>query len=135
MGLTGIETSVPMFLEAAYHQRGMSLTRIAEMTATAPAKTLGLYSKKGAIGIGFDADIVLYDMDKPWMVEGAKFRGYATWSAFEGMTCRPRVVQTIVRGNIVYNARSNTGPIPGYGQFLRRQPQSDSLEERAFTHV
>lgn len=120
MGLAGIETSVPMFISEAHHRRGLSLGRIAAMTATAPAKTFGLYPRKGAIALGFDADVALYDINSPWTVDGSKFRGLATWSAFEGMTCRAKVRRTLVRGKTVYNSGEKPVAKPGYGQFIAR---------------
>lgn len=120
MGLAGIETSVPMFLGHAYHRRGLSLQKIAQMTATAPAKTFGLYPRKGAIAVGFDADIALYDINAAWDVEGAAFQGYATWSAFEGMRCDARVERTLVRGKTVYDRQASSQPSPGWGRFTAR---------------
>lgn len=120
MGLAGIETSVPMFLAHAYHTRGLSLQKIALMTATAPARTFGLYPRKGAIGIGFDADIALYDINAPWTIKGAALRGYGKWSAFEGMTCDARVERTLVRGKTVYDRNAPASPSPGWGLFVER---------------
>lgn len=120
MGLAGIETSVPMFLGHAYHRRGLSLRKIAMMTATAPARTFGLYPRKGAIAVGFDADIALYDINASWTVKGADFHGLANWSAFEGMSCDARVERTLVRGRTVYDRNAVSEPLPGWGQFVTR---------------
>jgi allantoinase len=120
MGLAGIETSVPMFMSEAYHNRGVSLARIATMTATAPAKAFGLYPRKGAIAVGFDADIALYNVAASWTVEGAEFKGFAKWSAFEGMGCKARVERTIVRGKTVYERGAAAEISPGHGTFIAR---------------
>lgn len=120
MGLAGIETSVPMFLAHAYHMRGLTLRKIAYMTATAPAKTFGLYPRKGAIAVGFDADIAIYDINAAWTINGAAFQGYATWSAFEGMRCAARVERTLVRGRTVYDRKGSSQPSPGWGTFVAR---------------
>ena len=121
MGLTGIETSVPLFFGAAVTQRGLPLVAFARMTAAAPARLFGLSSRKGAIAVGRDADLALYDPDAEWVVRGAAFQGRATWSAFEGMTCRGQVQRTLVRGVTVYDR--GTFPVaPGHGAFLRRDP-------------
>ena len=117
MGLTGIETAVPLFFSAAVQDRGMALTTFARMTATAPARRFGLGDRKGAIALGLDADLAFYDPAARWTVRGATFRGLAPWSAFEGMACRGRVVRTLVRGTTVYD----DGEIrvdPGHGRFV-----------------
>jgi allantoinase len=119
MGLTGIETATPLFLGAAVRDRGMSLPAFAAMTATAPARTFGLADRKGAIRVGLDADLALYDPDAEWTVRGEAFRGLGRWSAFDGMVCRGRVTRTLVRGTTVFN----DGAIevdPGHGHFVTR---------------
>jgi allantoinase len=101
MGLTGIETAVPLFFSAC-RTRGVGLVQFARMTATNPAKVFGLYGRKGAIGIGFDADVVFYDLAQDWTVEGRTFLGHGKWSAFEGKRCHGRVVRTILRGQTIF---------------------------------
>jgi allantoinase len=119
MGLTGIETSVPLFFSGAVQARGLSLVDFARMTATAPARLFGLSSRKGAIAVGLDADLALYDPDAEWTIRGTAFQGLAKWSAFEGMTCRGRVVRTLVRGVTVYD--NGDFPVePGQGRFQPR---------------
>lgn len=117
MGLTGIETAVPLFFSAAVQDRGMVLTEFARMTATAPALRFGLADRKGAIAIGLDADLAFYDPAAQWTVRGAAFRGFGTWSAFEGMACHGRVVRTLVRGTTVYDD-GQIKVAPGFGRFV-----------------
>jgi allantoinase len=117
MGLTGIETAVPLFFSEAVQARGLPLCDFARMTATAPAQRFGLADRKGAIRIGLDADLAFYDPLARWTVRGAAFRGFGTWSAFEGMECHGRVVRTMVRGTTVYND-GQFEVVPGFGQFL-----------------
>ena len=117
MGLTGIETAVPLFFSAAVQDRGMALTEFARMTATAPALRFGLADRKGAIGVGLDADLAFYDPVAQWTIRGAAFRGFGTWSAFEGMACHGRVVRTLVRGTTVYDD-GEIKVAPGFGRFV-----------------
>ena len=119
MGLTGIETAVPLFFAAAVLQRGLPLVAFARMTATAPARHFGLADRKGSIAIGRDADLALYDPGARWTVRGEAFRGLAKWSAFEGMQCEGRVVRTLVRGTTVHRDGA-VQVAPGHGQFVTR---------------
>jgi allantoinase len=119
MGLTGVETLGPMFFSEGHLKRGMSLQDIARMTATGPAKAFHLYPQKGAIALGFDADLAFYDPASSWTVEGANFQGLGKWSAFEGMTCQGKVVRTIIRGVTVFS-EGEMQVEPGFGQFQTR---------------
>lgn len=132
MGLTGVETLGPMFFSEAVAKRGMSLETFALMTATAPARLMGLYPRKGAIRVGGDADLALYDPQVEWTVRGERFRGLAPWSAFEGMACRGSVVRTLVRGidvQVVGKRRLE----PGQGRFVTRH-YGRGIDETAAKH-
>lgn len=102
MGLTGIETTTPLFFSAAVGDRGMSLIDFARMSSTGPARIFGLYGRKGAIGMGFDADLVLMDPTVKSTVKAESFEGQAKWSAYDGMDYSGAVVDTIIRGVPVY---------------------------------
>lgn len=121
MGLTGIETAVPLFFSAC-RANGIDLTRFASMTATAPAKIFGLYGRKGAIAPGFDADLVLYDPDAGWTIRGASFFGRGRWSAFEGRPCRAKAVRTILRGRTIQCDGRYVGPERAGREVQRGRP-------------
>lgn len=116
MGLTGIETLVPLSFDRLVVQGGMDLPRFAALIATTPARRFGLYGRKGAIAPGFDADLCLFDPGERWTVRGSAFHGQAPWSAFDGLACTGRPVRTLVRGEIVWD-RGRAGVDPGYGLF------------------
>lgn len=121
MGLSGIETAVPLFFSAAVIDRGLSLQRFAELTATAPSRIFGLYPRKGVIAIGSDADLVFYDPEARRTVSGAAFQGSGTWSAFEGFTYRGAVQHVLQRGRTVYDG-TNVRAEPGDGRRVYAKP-------------
>lgn len=118
MGLTGIETTVPLFF-SAMGEHDLALSEFARMTATGPAKIFGLYGRKGAIAVGFDADIVLIDAEQQSTVDAGAFEGQAKWSPFDGMSYRGRVVETLVRGETACRDGNITAR-PGSGVFVPR---------------
>ena len=65
-GCPGIDTLLPVLLSEGHHKRGLSLGRIAELTAQAPAAAMGLSHRKGRIGVGLDADLALVDVGEEW---------------------------------------------------------------------
>ena len=129
MGLTGIETTMPLFFSEAVQARGLPLCDFARMTATTPARRFGLADRKGAIRIGLDADLAFYDPAARWTVRGAALRGFGTWSAFEGMECRGRIVRTLVRGTTVYD-EGRFQVAPGFGQFLAPSKPANPVPNR-----
>lgn len=119
MGLTGVETLGPMFFSEGHVKRGLSLVEFARMTATGPAKTFGLYPRKGTISIGSDADLAFYHPQQSWTVRGEAFYGLGKWSAFEGLPCQGKVVMTLIRGVPVYQ-HGKIQVAPGFGEFITR---------------
>lgn len=101
-GLSVIQHMLPVVYDAAINVRGWSWPDIVRRTATAPARLFGLAPRKGALTIGADADIVLYDPNAEAIVTREGLLTRQKWSAFEGKTYRGRVVRTLVRGRDVY---------------------------------
>ena len=63
-GLPGLEVRLPLLFDAAVTQGRLGLERFVELTSTAPAKLYGLYPKKGALAVGADADITIWNPTK-----------------------------------------------------------------------
>src|SRR5207237_6545749 len=101
-GVSGIQVTLPVLLTEGLHARGLSLERIAYLTATSPAQLFGLYPRKGAIAVGADADFALVDPQKQWTLDADALETRSGISAYLGRRFRGKVVRTIVRGKTVY---------------------------------
>ncbi|MCA1669364.1 MAG: allantoinase AllB [Thermomicrobia bacterium] len=101
-GLSVIQHMLPVVYDNAINVRGWSWPDIVRRTATTPARLFGLAPRKGALAIGADADIVLYDPNTEATVTREGLLTRQKWSAFEGRTYRGRVVRTLVRGREVF---------------------------------
>lgn len=100
-GAIGLET----FLAAAlrlYHSGDVALLRLVEATSTAPAKLFGLPG--GTLKPGAQADLILVDLDEPWIVREAEIRSRSKNTPFEGAKMQGRVLQTMVAGRTVFAA-------------------------------
>ncbi|MHB1681909.1 MAG: dihydroorotase [Bacilli bacterium] len=117
-GLPGVETTLPLMLTAV-NQGQISLARVIQAYSETPARRLGLFPKKGSLSIGADADIVLVDMTKKWVIEDENIVSKAGWSPYAGMECIGKPVMTFVRGQLVMK----DGKIvtePGTGRYVTR---------------
>ena len=99
-GHVGVETRLPIIYTEGVSKRGMSLERFVAVTSANAAKILGLYPKKGAIAVGSDADIVVFDPTVRQALRSADLHGsdYSAWDGWE-VHGWPEVV--MLRGRIV----------------------------------
>ncbi len=119
-GLTGMQSFAPL-MYTLLEERGLSPTLMATYCAERTAKLHGLWPKKGAIKLGFDADLLVmekatYNFDQSIIVDRPETR----WSPYHGRPMRGRVVETVLRGQTIWNGIQVTGK-PGDGQFVKRQ--------------
>jgi dihydroorotase len=92
----------------------ISLERAAYITATAPAKAVDLYPRKGAIQVGADADIVLVDLARRHTISDAEVLSKCGWTPYAGREVVGIPVSTILRGSFVFEDGLVTG-LPGAG--------------------
>lgn len=120
-GCPGLETLLPVLLSEGYHRRGLALERIAEVTATNPARIMGLGHVKGAIAPGLDADLTLVDLDATWRLDRSDVVSSAGYSIYEGETFRGRITDTFVRGRPVLRDGVLVDAASGTGRYVRRR--------------
>lgn len=96
-GFPGTGTMFPLFLSEAI-RRGIPLETVASMTATRPAQLFGLGDRKGAVKLGFDADLVVIDPSTPFEISASTQHSGAEYSVWEGWQSDVTVQHTIVRG-------------------------------------
>ena len=99
-GLVGLETSLALALTELYHSGLLSLNQVVELMSASPADLLGL--DKGTLGVGRDADLVLFDPDEEWTVDKNSFVSKGRNTPFHGRIVQGKVKYTISQGNIIY---------------------------------
>lgn len=81
----------------------ITLERVAEATATRPAKLFGLYPRKGVIRVGADADIVLADLKATRTITDADVLSKCGWTPYAGKQVTGVPVHTVLRGAVIYD--------------------------------
>lgn len=99
-GVVGLETSLAATLTALYHTGLVSLQRIVAMMYNRPRSILHLPA--AGIAEGADADLILVDTEKEWVVDPTKLHSKSHNTAFQGMTLKGKNQITIVGGVIRY---------------------------------
>ena len=83
-------------------QGKMSLTKAVEKMCHAPAECFNL-NQRGYIRKGYQADLVLVNLNQPWQVSKENILYKCGWSPFEGTTFSAKIVTTFVNGVKVYD--------------------------------
>jgi dihydroorotase len=99
-GMPGVETSLPLMLTQAM-QGKCTVAQVSNWMSTAVAKAYQI-PNKGAIAPGYDADLVLVDLDNYRPVLREELQTKCGWSPFEGWKLTGFPVVTVVSGQIVY---------------------------------
>jgi dihydropyrimidinase len=118
-GVADLETLMPMLFSEGVAAGRISLDRFVELTSASAARLFGLYPRKGAIAVGCDADLALWDPQERRVVDGVRMHSRAGYSVYDGWTVQgwPRFV--LRRGQLVLADGSSLAQ-PGQGQWIRR---------------
>jgi dihydropyrimidinase len=86
---------------------------VAAVTSANVARTFGLWPRKGAIAVGFDADVTLVDLARRRVVRAADLVTSADFTPYEDMELTGWPVMTLLRGRLVMRDGKPVGPPTG----------------------
>jgi len=119
-GLPGVETLLPLLYSEGVGNGILSVNDVPRLLSEGPAMLYGLYPRKGAIAVGSDADIVLFDPAAAWRISTERLHMNTDFSPYEGREMIGRVIATLSRGEVVYRD-GDVKAEKGRGRFLRRE--------------
>ncbi len=99
-GSIGIETLLSLSLEL-YHNKSLPLEKIIKCLTINPAKILKI--KKGTLQKGSDADICIFDLEKPWVVKAEELKSKSKNTAIENRKLQGKVRMTLLQGEVAYS--------------------------------
>ena len=99
-GFSRVELFLPVMLSEGVNKHRCSLERVVQVSCENPAKTSGLWGKKGSLLPGFDADMVIIDLGREVTVGKEHINTRAGWSLMEGHEFTGWPIKTIMRGQV-----------------------------------
>jgi dihydroorotase-like cyclic amidohydrolase len=134
-GAPSLETLVSLVYSEGVVARGLPLPWMARVLAENPARIFGLFPRKGAIRVGADADLTIWDPAPEWTIQGRRHLSVAGYTPYEDWKVRGQAWMTLVRGQILLNPAGELEQKPGFGQYLPegppRQPVGGSADAPA----
>ena len=100
-GSIGIETLLSLAIEL-YHNKSLPLEKIIKCLTINPAKILKI--NKGTLKQGADADICIFDLEKPWVVKAENLKSKSKNTAIENRKLQGKVVMTFLNGELLYSS-------------------------------
>jgi dihydropyrimidinase len=120
-GTGGLEDRMPMLWTHGVATGRITMNEFVAVTSTNIAKILNIYPKKGAILVGADADLVVWDPKRAKTISAATQQSAIDYNVFEGkqVTGLPRYTLT---AGIVAIEESTVKTREGQGKFVKREP-------------
>jgi dihydropyrimidinase len=119
-GAPGIETLLALVYSHGVAQGRLTIERMVEVLATTPAARFGL-ERKGAIEVGRDADIVIFDPAARRTLRATDLHHTSDYTPYEGLEVQGAVRDVLLRGRDVIRDGGFTGR-RGAGSFVERGP-------------
>ncbi len=125
-GHPAIEHRLELLYSEGVHKGKITLNKFVEVACTNPAKIFGMFPQKGTIGVGSDADIVIFDPTEKHTISAATHHMNVDYSAYEGWPVHGKVKTVLLRGKVaVENGHCKLAK--GYGRFIKRKKVSNII--------
>jgi dihydropyrimidinase len=119
-GLPGIEDRLPVMWTCGVRVGKITPNQFVAYNSTNPAKIFGLYPRKGALQVGSDADILVWDPEKKVTYGIAQAHQRTDYNLYEGWELTGMPDKVFLRGTLIVNGDQWLGKA-GEGQFLKRE--------------
>lgn len=122
-GHPAIEHRMELLFSEGVNRNRISLQKYVEVSSTNAARIFGMFPRKGSLGIGSDADIILLNPSEKHVISAATHHMRVDYSAYEGMEVTGKIKTVLLRGKVAVE-NDRLGIPKGYGQYLHRNKVS-----------
>lgn len=119
-GIPGVEPRLSMLYSEGVAKGRLTLPRLVELVATAPARLFGLAPQKGSLSVGADADIVLFNPEMRWTMGLDTLHMGADWSGYEGIEVTGKIEKVFSRGELIIDGEECLAE-KGRGRYIHRR--------------
>lgn len=102
-GIPGVENSLELMLKEL--DKKIDMKTLQRVMSENPAKIFGIIGK-GKIEIGYDADLVVVDLNNKETIKNENVVSKCGWTPYSGIVGGGKVLLTMVRGHIVYDGEN-----------------------------
>ncbi|CAG0883337.1 unnamed protein product [Cyprideis torosa] len=125
-GVNGVEDRMSIVWEKGVNSGKLDPMKFVAVTSTNAAKVFNIYPKKGRIGVGSDADIVIWDPAKTRTISARNHQQAADFNIFEGIVCHGSPSHVIANGKVVFD-EGGIHVLRGTGKFIPLRTESPAV--------
>ena len=118
-GTAGIEDRMSLLWHEGVSTGKLSKNEFVAVTSTNSAKIFNLYPRKGAVAVGADADLVIWDPEGTRTISASTHHSNVDFNIFEGKTVKGIPSHTISHGKVVWKD-GQLNAVQGAGRYLER---------------
>ncbi|SNT71636.1 dihydropyrimidinase [Paracoccus seriniphilus] len=123
-GTGGLEDRMPMLWTHGVNTGRLTPNEFVAATSTNSAKILGMYPRKGAVLVGSDADLVIWDPEAEKTITSQNQQSAIDYNVFEGQKVKGLPRYTLTRGVIAFN-EGKIETREGHGEFVAREARGN----------
>lgn len=134
-GTGGVEERLAVIWDAGVNTGRLTPSEFVAITSANTAKLFNIYPRKGLVGVGADADLVVWDPAATHTLSVRTQRSKGDYNIFEGRTVQGMPSHTISQGVVAY-AQGDLRAEKGKGRYIKRPafgPNFDAVQRRAAT--
>ncbi|WP_373806612.1 dihydropyrimidinase [Delftia acidovorans] len=134
-GTGGVEERLAVIWDAGVNTGRLTPSEFVAITSANTAKLFNIYPRKGLVGVGADADLVVWDPAATHTLSVKTQHSKGDYNIFEGRTVQGMPSHTISQGVVAY-AKGDLRAEMGKGRYIKRPafgPNFDAVQRRAAT--
>ncbi|MBK8712464.1 MAG: dihydropyrimidinase [Niastella sp.] len=125
-GHPAIENRMELLFSEGVVKNKITLEKFVEVSSTNAAKIFGMFPRKGTIGIGSDADLVIFNPNEKHTLSAKKHHMNVDYSGYEGWDVTGKIKTVILRGKVVIDEGKCLAE-KGNGKFIKRSKVSQLI--------
>ncbi|WP_336694406.1 dihydropyrimidinase [Delftia acidovorans] len=132
-GTGGVEERLAVIWDAGVNTGRLTPSEFVAITSANTARLFNIYPRKGLVGVGADADLVVWDPAATHTLSVKTQHSKGDYNIFEGRTVQGMPSHTISQGVVAY-AQGDLRAEMGRGRYIKRPafgPNFDAVQRRA----